>query len=92
MIDAPELPRIAQGGEQPVAAVHAGTRRVFYESDEPGQEGQWLEAQIYRREGLLAGNVILGPAVIEEISATNVLYPGDSARVDRYGSMLVDVG
>ena len=82
----------AQGGEQPAAAAHAGTRRVFYEADDPGQAGQWLEAPIYRREELLADNILHGPAVIEEISATNVLYPGDVARVDRYGSMLVDVG
>ena len=92
MIDAPELPRIAQGREQPAAAARAGSRRVFYETDDPGQAGQWLQAQIYRREQLLAGNVIRGPAVIEEISATNVLYPGDVARVDRFASMLVDVG
>ncbi|MBA3775532.1 MAG: hydantoinase/oxoprolinase family protein, partial [Betaproteobacteria bacterium] len=92
LIDAPELPQIAQGGEQPAAAAHAGTRRVFYEADDPGQAGQWLEAPIYRREELLADNILHGPAVIEEISATNVLYPGDIARVDRYGSMLVDVG
>jgi len=72
--------------------VRAGSRRVFYETDDPGQAGQWLQAQIYRREQLLAGNVIRGPAVIEEISATNVLYPGDVARVDRFASMLVDVG
>ncbi len=91
LIDAPELPQIAQGGEQPVAAAHAGTRRIFYEADDPGGAGQWLEAQIYQREGLLAGNVVHGPAVIEEISATTVLYSGDVARVDRYGSMLVEV-
>jgi hypothetical protein len=35
--------------------------------------------------------VIHGPAVIEEISATTVLYPDDVARVDRYGSLLVTV-
>jgi N-methylhydantoinase A len=89
LIDAPQLPQIEQGGEQPPAA--AGSRRVFYESDDPGRPGEWLQAQIYRREALLAGNVIRGPAVVEEISATTVLYPGDIARVDRYGSMIVEV-
>jgi len=29
--------------------------------------------------------------VIEEISATTLLYPGDVARADRYGSLLVTV-
>lgn len=88
LIDAPELPQIAQGRGEPAAE---GNRRVFYEADDPGRPGQWLQAQVYRREKLLAGHVLRGPAVIEEISATSVLYPGDVARVDRYGSLIVEV-
>jgi len=30
--------------------------------------------------------------VIEEISATTVLYPGDRARIDSVGSVIVEVG
>ena len=37
-------------------------------------------AQVLARDKLLAGNRIAGPAVIEEISATTVLYPGDRAQ------------
>jgi len=91
LIEAPELPQIAQGSEQPAPAARTGGRRVFYEADDPDRAGQWLEAQIYRREQLLAGNVVRGPAIIEEVSATTVLYPVDIARVDRYGSMIVGV-
>jgi N-methylhydantoinase A len=87
LIDAPELPQIREGSKPPPAV----QRKVFYEADDPGQRGQWLEASIYQRPDLLAGHVIHGPAVIEEISATTVLYPGDVARVDRYGSLLVTV-
>jgi N-methylhydantoinase A len=90
MIDAPELPEITEGGVEPAGAY--GVRSVFYEADDPGQAGQWREAQIYQREALLAGNIIRGPAIVEEVSATNVLYPGDVARVDCYGSLLVEVG
>jgi N-methylhydantoinase A len=88
LIDAPELPQIRQGTDRPSAV----QRKVFYEADDPAQPGQWLQAAIYQRPDLLAGHVIQGPAVIEEISATTVLYPGDVARVDRYGSLLVTVG
>jgi N-methylhydantoinase A len=87
LIDAPELPQIREGSERPPAV----QRRVFYEADDPGQPGQWLQAAIYQRPDLFAGHVIHGPAVIEEISATTVLYPDDVARVDRYGSLLVTV-
>jgi N-methylhydantoinase A len=88
LIDAPELPQIRHGTDRPSAV----QRKVFYEADDPAQPGQWLQAAIYQRPDLLAGHVIQGPAVIEEISATTVLYPGDVARVDRYGSLLVTVG
>jgi len=47
---------------------------------------------VWRREGLLAGNEIAGPAIVEEVSATTVLYPGDHARVDEIGSLIVEVG
>jgi N-methylhydantoinase A len=42
------------------------------------------------RGELLAGNVIEGPAVIEEVSATTVLYPGDRTRVHANGALLVE--
>ena len=34
--------------------------------------------------------MIEGPAVIEEVSATTVLYPGDRARVHASGVLLVE--
>ena len=42
------------------------------------------------RDRLLAGNEIVGPAVIEEVSATTVLYPGDRAKVHASGVLLVE--
>jgi N-methylhydantoinase A len=47
-------------------------------------------AQVLARDKLLAGNRIAGPAVIEEISATTVLYPGDRAEVHASGVLLVE--
>jgi N-methylhydantoinase A len=92
LIDAPELPKIATGAQEPPAAAQSRSRRVYFEADDPGEAGAWHEARIYRREALLAGNVVRGPAIVEEISATNVLYPGDVATVDGYGSLIVSVG
>ena len=46
---------------------------------------------MWRREALLAGNRIAGPAIVEEISATTVLYPGDRAHVDAIGSLIVEL-
>ena len=89
VIDTPELPRLDQGGPTPPAGADAGTRQVFFESD---HGGAWVEARVLMREKLLAGNRIVGPAIVEEVSATSVLYPGDVAVVHESGSLIVEVG
>jgi N-methylhydantoinase A len=91
LIDTPELPRLATGGREPPEAARQGTRRVCFETAGPGG-GEWRECPVWRREGLLAGNAIDGPAIVEEVSATTVLYPADRARVDTIGSLIVEVG
>jgi N-methylhydantoinase A len=91
LIDTPELPRPALGGHQPPDEARRGLRRVYFETAGPGG-GEWRECPVWRREGLLAGNEIAGPAIVEEVSATAVLYPGDHAGVDAVGSLIVEVG
>jgi N-methylhydantoinase A len=88
LIDSPELPRPAQGGREPPTEASQGSRRVFFETAGAG----WLECPVWRREALLAGNAIAGPAIVEEVSATTVLYPGDRAHVDNIGSLVVEIG
>jgi N-methylhydantoinase A len=90
LIDTPELPRPAAGDREPPAAAQLGARRVFFEADSGG--GSWQECPVWRREDLLAGNEIAGPAIVEEVSATTVLYPGDRAYVDTIGSLIIEVG
>jgi N-methylhydantoinase A len=91
LIDTPELPRPPTGAREPPPEARSGTRRVYFETETPSS-GEWLEAPVWHREALLAGNEIAGPAIVEEISATTVLYPGDRARVDPIGSLIVDIG
>jgi N-methylhydantoinase A len=91
LIDTPELPRPATGTREPPAEARSGTRRVYFEAEIAGSGG-WYEAPVWRREALLGCNEIAGPAIVEEISATTVLYPGDHARVDEIGSLIVDIG
>jgi N-methylhydantoinase A len=89
-VEAPELPKLREGGRTPPADATLGARRVFFEGRDPADRGGWAEAQVLAREALLAGNEIEGPAVIEEVSATTVLYPGDKARIDASGVLLVE--
>ena len=40
---------------------------------------------------LLAGNVIAGPALIEEHASTTVVHPGDRLEVDAFGNLVIDI-
>jgi N-methylhydantoinase A len=89
-VEAPHLPGLPRGGSAPPKEARIGSRRVFFEGREQGDVGGWTAAQVLARDKLLAGNEIVGPAVIEEVSATTVLYPGDQAKVHVSGVLLVE--
>ena len=46
-------------------------------------------AKIYQRTDLAAGDVVTGPAVVEEFGSTVPIHPGFAARVDRFGNLLI---
>ena len=70
------------GGADASAAVKA-TRPVYF--------GTWLETPIYDGAKLMAGNRFQGPAIIEEITTTIVVFPDDRAEVDRLGNVVIHV-
>jgi N-methylhydantoinase A len=49
-------------------------------------------APVFRREALLADHVILGPAIVDQLDSTTVILPGQSARTDRFGNLIVTEG
>jgi N-methylhydantoinase A len=63
------------------------TRPVYFET---GLD--WVDCPVFWRGDLSPGAVIEGPAVIEQLDATTVMYPDDVARVDAYGNILITVG
>jgi N-methylhydantoinase A len=56
-----------------------------------GRATGWRPTPVYARERMGAGLCIKGPAVIEEMSATAVLGPGQAAHIDRFGNIVVRV-
>jgi N-methylhydantoinase A len=64
-----------------------GTRAVYY-----GAAHGWRDSRIYRRRALPQGARVDGPAVIEEMSATTLLLPGQSAVVDTAGNIVIETG
>ncbi|MER8998249.1 hydantoinase/oxoprolinase family protein [Mesorhizobium australicum] len=54
--------------------------------------GRWHDTPVYSREKLPLDAVIEGPAILEQMDATTVLEPGDRARSDADGNIIIDIG
>ena len=54
------------------------------------EEAGTLETKIYDRTKLSPGMEILGPAIIEEVSASSVIYPRMKAAIDPYGDIIIE--
>ena len=52
-------------------------------------EGAEVDAGIYDRARLRAGNVVVGPAIVVEMDSTTLVLPGHAATVHPSGSMLI---
>jgi N-methylhydantoinase A len=79
----PQLPRIASGDRTPRGTARKGTRTILYAGF--GEQ----TTTVWERSELLAGNVIPGPAVIEEAASTTVVEPGDVATVNHFGHLII---
>jgi N-methylhydantoinase A len=55
-------------------------------------DGTWLDTPVYVRERLPLDAVLRGPAIIEQMDATTVLEPGNVAKSDADGNILIEVG
>jgi N-methylhydantoinase A len=79
-------PRLVQpepGGPDPSAA-QKGTRPVYFE-----ETGRFVDCPIYDRARLRPGNVIPGPAIVEQMDATTVILPGQRGIVDALCNLLI---
>lgn len=54
--------------------------------------GIWHDTPVYAREKLPLDATIEGPAILEQMDATTVLEPGDRARSDADGNIIIDIG
>ena len=54
--------------------------------------GDFIDCQIYDRSQLLYGNIINGPAIIEEPLHTTVVMPGQTLNVDKFGNLIINTG
>ena len=83
-----DLPRPAlaaaslDGTANPTGAM-TGEREVYF-------DGKSLSTAVYDRARLNPGDVISGPAIVEQLDTTTVVWPDQTARVDAYTNLMLD--
>ncbi len=78
--DMRELP--ARDGD--VERARTGTRPVCFQ-DRDG----YVTTAVYGRAELTPGDLVVGPAIIEEFGSTIPVHPGFTARVDAFGNLVI---
>ena len=84
LMSAPELQRhVAKGGQ----AEPKESRPVYF-----NESGDYVDTAVYDRDALSAGSEFDGPAIVEQTDSTTVIHPGQHARIDELGNLLIAVG
>jgi N-methylhydantoinase A len=52
----------------------------------------WCDCPIYDRARLVSGNRLRGPAIIEQMDSTTLVHPGQEARIDGFGNIIIEIG
>ena len=81
----PQLPPLASGTPDPAPA-QSGERPAFFEGN-----NAFVTTPVYDGAKLLVGNVVVGPAIIEEITTSIVVFPGWQVRLDNPGVYVMTV-
>jgi N-methylhydantoinase A/acetone carboxylase beta subunit len=84
-IEKPELPVEEEEAAEPADEAFKGVRRIYW-------HGAWYQARIADLTQVRAGNVIVGPAIVESSSSTMLVPPGRSARLDRHRIFHISIG
>ena len=74
-------PKIPQSASVDIPATDY--RQVVFDVNGPQRTPVW------RRKDLLSGHQIVGPAIIDQLDTTSIIYAGQRAKVDEWGNILV---
>lgn len=74
-------PAAAKGSADAKAAI-VGTQSTYI-------GGKTLQAEVYQRSKLRAGNLIAGPAIVMEMDSTTLILPAHQGVVDDLGNILI---
>lgn len=73
------------GRKSSLEDARTGSREVHFDTG-------WIETPVYWRDHLPAAFELEGPAVIEQMDTTILVEPGDTARPDADGNILIAIG
>jgi N-methylhydantoinase A len=76
-----EMPQFARAGTRLEDALRE-TRQVRF-------DGASHDCPVYQRERIDAGLNLAGPAILDQLDCTTVIYPGQIARVDAWKNLIV---
>ncbi len=77
----PDLVELAPADGPVADRAVTGSRQVFFDD--------WTDTPTHSRQLLAAGDVVHGPAVVEEFGSTVPVHPGFRATVDTFGNLLL---
>jgi N-methylhydantoinase A/oxoprolinase/acetone carboxylase beta subunit len=80
-------PESEPGPESPAAALRHEGEAWF----RVGGSLRKVMTRFYDRAALRAGNVLEGPAIVNQYDSTTVIPPGLSARIDRFGNIVIAI-
>ncbi|MGV3649900.1 MAG: hydantoinase/oxoprolinase family protein [Devosia sp.] len=79
-----KAPQVEVPGGPSLDGAKTGSRPVYMDATHG-----WMDTPVYARGLLPAETEIAGPAIINEMSATSLILPGQSVHADRWGNLIV---
>ena len=83
LVEKPAFEEHTEEGQDASAALV--THRFLYQPE----MGEFIQSPVYDRDRLRAGNILDGPAVIEQMDSTTLVLPGQVCRVDTHNNLLI---
>ena len=85
-----QAPGRMPGGAKLVTSLGAPSPRTTRKAYFPEADGL-IDTPIYDRDTLGTGAVLQGPAIVQQLDTTTVVYPDSSATIDAHGNLIIEI-
>ncbi len=84
-ISRPEIKTFPRAGK-PVTSCLKGKRKIY-----AGKRQGLVEFLVYDRDLLYPGHTVSGPAIIEQKDSTTAVFPGQTAEIDDFRNIIIEI-